>query len=506
MKLKLFAAITAFLFLRIAPVNAQVDIDGWVKSGHNSTVEILLEFKLKDGWHIFPPYEQEFGAPLQVEWQLPKNAEILEISYSKPKRFDNEGFIYDAYESKAFYKTTLHLTDVPDYIEGKMRWQACAGDECLPQSRSWRIQPLDSPLFQEKINEAATTFVTTTEKYDNLALLILTAFCAGIILNFMPCVLPVLGLKLMACLHTKVENRRLEAFFYTCGVIGSMLILAVILTWLRKSNPHLNWGFQLQNPWFTGFMLLLFILLTLSAFEIINLNVGFLAKAANLRFKNCRLDAFVSGILAVLIASPCTAPFMGAAIGYAVMAPAQNCFPIFISLGIGYALPFALLTLHPQIMQKVMPRPGKWMKTVKTALGIPLFLTCLWLGWLLSSQLGLKLDEKHLNWQDYSESKVAEALKQKRPVFIDFTADWCLTCLMNKKTSLYSKTMIDLAKTKKILLLRGDITNLNPQAAKGLQKYHRASVPLYIYYDGKSDDYLTLPPILTPQILQDYLR
>ena len=139
-------------------------------------------------------------------------------------------------------------------------------------------------------------------------------------------------------------------------------------------------------------------------------------------------------------------------------------------------------------------------------LGIPLLLTCLWLGWLLCTQLGTKLNLRHTQWQEYSHLKVEQALQNSRPVFIDFTADWCITCLVNKKTSLYSDTMVDLVKANNILLLKADITKFNPEAAEGLKKYHRAAVPLYIYYDGKSDDYLTLPPILTPKILQEYLR
>ena len=133
-------------------------------------------------------------------------------------------------------------------------------------------------------------------------------------------------------------------------------------------------------------------------------------------------------------------------------------------------------------------------------------MTCLWLGWLLLTQVGWMITKKDLVWQEYSTTKVEQSLKEKRPVFIDFTADWCITCLMNRKTSLHSATMADLSKKKNILLLKADMTNLNPQATKGLKLYNRASVPLYIYYDGRSDDYLILPQILTPNILQEYIK
>ena len=506
MHIKLLAAIIGIFCLSAFSAKAQVEVDAWSRLNENENQEVLLEFNIKEGWHIFAPYEQEFGSPLQINWQLSDDETIAEQSFSKPKVFDDNGFIYDGYENKFFYKTTIKTNNPNRITKVVIDWQACAGDECLPQRKELIVQAADSAMFNQKINEAETSFAGGDIEEVNWLKIAGLAFIAGLLLNLMPCVLPVLGLKIMACLKATAANRLREAFFYTCGIVISMLILAGLLLLLRQTNPHLGWGFQMQSPWFVGIMLIIFILLTLMAFDLITLHGGWLSKLTNLHFQNCQVDALISGILAVLIASPCTAPFMGAVIGYAIVAPAHIYFPMFLSLGLGYALPFALLTVYPKAMQKIMPHPGKWMKTVKIILGIPLLLTCLWLGWLLCTQLGTKLNLRHSEWQEYSNAKVEQALQNNRPVFIDFTADWCITCLVNKKTSLYSDTMIDLVKANNILLLKADITKFNPEAAEGMKKYHRAAVPLYIYYDGKSDDYLTLPPILTPQILQEYLR
>ncbi len=506
MRIKSLVAIVGIFFVWAFSVHAQVDIKNWSRFDDNGNREILLEFNIKKGWHIFAPYEQEFGSPLHINWQLTGGETVIEQSFSKPKVFDDNGFIYDGYEDKFFYKTTIKTNNPDKVLKTVIDWQACAGDECIPQSRELTIQATDSTIFNQKIVEAEGSFAGVEIEEVNWLKTACFAFIAGLLLNLMPCVLPVLGLKIMACLKANSATRIREAFFYTAGIILSMLLLAGILLLLRKTNPHLGWGFQMQSPWFVGIMLAVFVWLTLMAFDLVNLHGGWLSKLTNLRFKNCQVDALVSGILAVLVASPCTAPFMGAVIGYAIVAPAHIYFPMFLSLGLGYALPFALLTLYPKAMQKIMPRPGRWMRMVKMILGIPLLLTCLWLGWLLCTQLGTKLNLRHTQWQEYSHLRVEQALQNSRPVFIDFTADWCITCLVNKKTSLYSDTMVDLVKANNILLLKADITKFNPEAAEGLKKYHRAAVPLYIYYDGKSDDYLTLPPILTPKILQEYLR
>ena len=214
----------------------------------------------------------------------------------------------------------------------------------------------------------------------------------------------------------------------------------------------------------------------------------------------------MTGLLAVLVATPCTAPFMGAAIGYALMSPTYVYIPVFFFLGLGYALPFVLLALHHSFILNILPKPGKWMVILKRIMSIPLLLTCIWLAWLLMMQLGLIVSGKNLQWQEYTPLKVEQALEEKRPVFIDFTAKWCITCLVNKKTALQSDMFAELVEEKNILLLTADITNHSENIAKGLQSYGRASVPLYVYYDGKSDDYLILPQILTSAILLEYLE
>ncbi|MBQ9235486.1 MAG: thioredoxin family protein [Alphaproteobacteria bacterium] len=486
---------------------AQAQVQLTAEAGYNDSgrLEVLLEFDIARGWHIFAPLEQEFGQPLKVDWQQPANA--VEVSFSRPVTYSSEMFSYMGYAGKAYWKTTLEVEDeTPQAI---VSWQACAGDECVPQSNILTIdkQNINRKRFEEKLQAAERTFVTEQNEndFDWLAALV-GALIGGIILNLMPCVLPVLGFKLITLAKTPAAHRRSEAVVYTLGVLASMLVLALILLVLRQANPHLGWGFQMQSPLFIAAMLVLFVVLTLVLFEKIHISGSWLNKLNNIHFTDYRAEAFGSGVLSVLVASPCTAPFMGTAVGYALFAPTLNYMAVFCCLGLGYAAPFALLALFPKAVSRILPKPGKWMNIFKAILGIPLVCTIVWLAWVLLAQTGVLINQRHLQWEEYSLDKVEAALQVNRPVLIDFTADWCITCLVNKKTALQSNTMAQIAQEKNILLLKADITTKNSKAAAGLGRYGRASVPLYVYYDGKSEDYVILPQILTPQILQEYIR
>ncbi len=506
--MKLLSLIIGGILLACWPVRAEnpVEVSAFTRYDRNGKLEALIEFDIQSGWHIFAPYEQEFGAPLTFSWRLPENATILEESFSRPERFNQDMFSFDGYAQKAFYKTTIQTSDKFEEIPLTISWQACA-EECVPASKELLIKPTDSLIFSQKLDIAAQSFVSKDYlPQTNWAMILLMAFAGGLILNLMPCIFPILSIKILSLLQLSEAHRRMEAVFYSLGVIASMLIMATVLFFIRQFDTDAGWGFQLQSPWFVGFMLGLFIILTLLMADLISFNSGWLNRLAVLQFKEKRLNAFMTGLLAVLIASPCTAPFMGAAIGYALIAPAYIYFPVFMALGMGYALPFALLAWYPKTLYKLLPKAGNWMNSLKKILSIPLMLTCLWLAWVLATQLGWIASGKNLQWKEYSSAQVEEALARKQPVFIDFTAKWCITCLVNKEVALQSDGLAELVKEKNILLLRADATSQDAEVSRGLKSYGRASVPLYIYYDGKSDDYLILPQILTPDILSDYLQ
>ena len=218
---------------------------------------------------------------------------------------------------------------------------------------------------------------------------------------------------------------------------------------------------------------------------------------------NRRIGAFATGFFAVLIASPCTAPFMGIAIGYTLMQPLYVYLPVFLSLSLGYALPFTLVGFFPKVLHKMLPRPGKWMDILKKVFAIPVFLTCLWLVWVLYNQTGRHAADtaSTAEWQPYNARKVAELVDKGEPVFINFTAKWCITCLANERLAFSSKEFSDLISLRKIHIFKADWTNESEEITKALAAYGRNSIPLYVYYDGKSRQYVILP-----QLLKGYLK
>lgn len=330
------------------------------------------------------------------------------------------------------------------------------------------------------------------QKRPSIFWILMVSFFAGLILNLMPCVLPVLSLKALNLVQIKrYKNRVKNALSYMLGVLFSFFLIAGILYFLKKSGESFGWGFQLQSPAFIIVMIVVFFFILLYLMGFLKFKIPFL----NAAYRFSGINTFLTGFFAVLIASPCTGPFMGAAVGYALFENPHTYFPIFLSLGFGYGLPFALLELFPKTVRKMLPKPGKWMEKVKYVLALPIFLTIIWLLWVLAYQLYFKTSNQV--WKNYDEKILEQALEEGRPVLIDFTAKWCLTCLINEQTSLSSEAFLNSAKQKNVLLLKADWTTRDPKIFDALKKYERGSVPLYVFYPEDNENYIILPQILT---------
>lgn len=368
---------------------------------------------------------------------------------------------------------------------------------------------------------------------------LITAFIAGLILNLMPCVLPVLSLKALYLVQNRRHASPLSALAYVAGVVCSFMLLAGILFYLRELGAGMGWGFQLQSPVFNAVLLLLFFLIFLNLTDRLPLPDACADTLSRLAGK----QSFLTGFFAVVIACPCTGPFMGAAIGYAVAKPALIYFGIFLALSLGYALPYALIEMFPGFFLKYIPKPGHWMITMKRILALPILLTCFWLGWVIFNQFrpaaadapdAAKADTvpgttsatgttsaadtsspgispsaaaaAEPVWEPYTPAKVAAALAARRPVFINFTAKWCLVCLLNDKTSLSTETFRRLAAEKSIALFKADWTNRDETIRDALKAYGRNSIPLYVWYPAGKQTPVLLPQILTPDILKTQLQ
>ena len=363
-------------------------------------------------------------------------------------------------------------------------------------------------------NKVETPFPLPVEEEEEKSLLqfLVMAFVGGLILNLMPCIFPILFIKAMHLINSAYSRQKIssEALLYFCGVLFCFIFAAVLLWLLQSGGAKIGWGFQLQSPVFVFILLVMFFVVGLMFLDVIHFNMPVFNRLAETSFKNSKLNAFLTGLFAVLIASPCSAPFMGAAIGYSITQPFYIYLPIFISLGIGYALPFTLIGLFPRQLAHFLPKPGVWMNWLKKIFAIPVFLTCIWLGWILYSQISPSAPtgkfDSSLEWNTFSTSKLSDLRSRNKPVFIDFTAKWCLTCLVNEQTALSSEKFLRLVKEKNIALLKADWTNKDADITAALATYQRNSVPLYVYYNGREKIPVILPQLLTPQILEKYLH
>ena len=320
--------------------------------------------------------------------------------------------------------------------------------------------------------------------------IVLLAFMGGIVLNAMPCVFPILSLKLFSIIkHHSKRHRWQNAISYSAGVVCSFLALAAILDILKEGGEAIGWGFQLQSPIFVFVMMILFLLLflyTLNVFSFPTIKNRWLYKISG-------ANMFLTGFFAVLIASPCTGPFMGAAIGYAFMQTDSEMYAVFLALALGYALPFALAEMYPHFLQRILPKPGAWMEKLKIILAIPLLLTCIWLATVLVAQMYSRdgINKNNLNWRKYSAEEIQNEISEGKKVFIDFTAEWCLTCMLNEKTRLNSKKFADFIRNNEVELFKADLTESNEEYNDALNAYGRDGIPVYIYYE--SEKYRILP-------------
>ena len=384
-----------------------------------------------------------------------------------------------------------------------------------------------------------------------LGLAILFAFLGGIILNVMPCVLPILAMKALSLASHGTEGRK-ESFAYTAGAVLSFAALGLAIILLRQGGQSVGWGFQLQSPLaVAGFALLVFaVALNLSGlFE-----VGSITAGEGLASRSGMPGAFFTGVLAVAVAAPCTAPFMAAALGFALTQSALSALAVFVALGLGFALPFLLLGIWPRLLAFV-PKPGAWMLTFKQFLAFPMYAAAAWLVWVLAQQAGprgvalilaamIALALAAWLWsvtrnlsargrgigalaallilacglygvsllrdasaapaqqssklgEPYSAAKLASLRAGNRPVFVDATAAWCITCLVNEEAVLSRSNVKSAFAAKNVAYLVADWTNRNPEVTALLKENGRSGVPLYLYYAPGARTPIILPQILT---------
>jgi thiol:disulfide interchange protein len=458
---------------------------------------------------------------------------------------------------------TAHRTESPSVMPLVVAFNDTAYRLEVPVTGTWpapaaavQVPPaLEAALKANATAGAAPTQSKPPEAPLGLMTALLGALLGGLILNLMPCVFPVLAIKVVGFVQVKNRSdRAASGFAYTAGVVLSFLALGALLLGLRATGEQLGWGFQLQNPAVVAALAVLFTLIGLNLAGLFEFGNFLPGRAANVQSKNPTVNAFLSGVLATAIASPCTAPFMGASLGYAIGLPAVQALAVFGAIGVGMALPFLVASLVPGVA-RLMPRPGAWMVTFKQLMAFPMFGTVAWLVWVLGQQSGIDgagallgllvlmalgiwalglpgrsrpviatvsiaacalfiwaagpniiksmpLAEAQAstapggaNWQAWEPGRVDQLTAKGQSVFVDFTAAWCVTCQYNKKTTLANSDVLADIASKNVALLRADWTRRDPAVTAALSQLGRSGVPVYaIYKPGRA-------PVLLTEIL-----
>ena len=395
-----------------------------------------------------------------------------------------------------------------------------------------------------------------------LVLTIIFAFIGGLILNAMPCVFPILSIKILNFVEQSEGSKEKmiqHGLSFSAGVLVTFLSIAGLLLLLKSGGESIGWGYQLQSPLMVTILIYLFVAIGITFMSNLVLG-GQLAQLGNINQGYGDItSSFLTGVLAVIVASPCTAPFMGSAVGIALLQPGFITIAIFVSLGLGFAAPYLLLSFYPSLL-KVLPKPGAWMETLKQFMAFPMWGSALWLTWVLSGQvqtdsvlmvllgalfiaLGLWILEKNQSsdgfakwmslssvtillgaalWlaptdyenieQDtssdlnsYSPELLDSLLAEKKPVFLNFTADWCITCKVNEAIVLNQVSIKNALESKGIVYLKADWTRKDETIANKLAEYGRTGVPLYLLYSSEGIPVI-LPELLTEDMLLSYIE
>ena len=460
---------------------------------------------------------------------------------------------------------SIDLSNHPAPFTLKLEYQGCAdAGLCYPpQKKTLAIDPAAGTATLANITPPATNTAYTTPAPEQsnspneswLIQAIIFAILGGIILNLMPCVFPVLSIKVMSLAAADRQRLVVHGWVYTLGIVLCFVGFAIALLLARKGGEAIGWGFQLQSPGLIAALAYLFFVMGLSMSGLVYFGTSLMGAGQKLTEKSGLSGSFFTGILAAVVASPCTAPFMGAALGFALTQPAIACLAVFAALGFGMALPLLLLCYIPALADR-LPRPGAWMDNLKQFLAFPLYLSAVWLLWVYGRQtsatgmaalcagavaiafacwltnrqsqgftewlrkltiltaviIALALPFKELNrntdseareeWQAYTPELLQSLRDEGRPIFVNLTADWCLTCLANERMTLDTETIKALFQDNDVATLKGDWTNTDPTITKLLEEYGRSGVPLYLWFpahrDGKAD---VLPQLLTKDVV-----
>jgi len=536
---------------------------------NNALIELLIAFKFQacDDFSCYPPAEIKNKIKIEVE--------------PEEKNFSEKN-VYPEWLKKSSFDLKIKIEEED---KKKIEKDGNKKPDFKPIETGKKIDTsiIQTNLKYETAASAAETGVIVfktdaSEKNNtdgavptNLILIMLYAFLGGIILNVMPCVLPVLSIKILGLVKQKSLTRKQIAttnLFFVFGILCSFLIIALAIIIIKISGGYAGWGFQFQNSGFIIFISAILLIAALNLFGVFEIAVAGSDRIENLKSKyaNVYISKFLEGILAVLLATPCSAPFLGTALGFAF---SQNYYMIilmFLLIGIGMSVPYIVAAFYPGFV-RVLPKSGGWMIVFKQFLGFPLILTVVWLLYILQKLSGdaalfdviiyliivsfcCWIYGKILYWNKpkkffayfilaailisgfnyfayphlapknnksvvsetnemikYSKTKFDNYMKTDKTIFLEFTAEWCLTCQLNKKNVIETEEIRNFFRLYNVVHLRADWTDGDKEVSEALEKFKRSSVPLYVVIPAdKSKSYIILPELLTAEILRKNIR
>lgn len=496
--------------------------------------------------------EQVPNVTLPTEAYISGNT--LKLKFSKTDKNIDQVYFYSDVENVVEHSAVQKLTEEEHNYSLKI--------QLFDNSKLSEISGII--VIDGKPFEVKSTVVNAPEieLFDELTLLqaVIFAFIGGLILNLMPCVFPVISLKVLSFVSMGGESLsriRLHSLSFAVGVVVTFLTIALAIILLKQSGSILGWGFQLQSPVMVSILALIMFIIGLVLLMDINIGASLTRLGSKADMNPNYMNSFSTGVLAVIVASPCTAPFMGAAIGYAILQPAIITLPVFLSLALGFAFPYLLLTAKPGLISSI-PKPGKWMETLKEFFAFPMFATSLWLLWVFSIQvdsdqlisllicffavsifmwiyksftnqfiflgsflliiLFLFTQINNFSSSQETSSRLNDSLDSwyfgieeeyqglQQAYFINYTAAWCITCQANDKVALSRMKVKEFMAANDIKYVVADWTNKDKNILDALNIYGRSGVPLYVYWKPGMEKPQILPAILTEKIVLDALK
>jgi thiol:disulfide interchange protein len=473
---------------------------------HKATAQIAftVTMALAEGWHIGAEKPGATGMPTRVLVSASPLISNVHLHWPEPKLHIDDGKKNWFYEGNfSIHGTaTTALADTPEAINIEVHYALCK-EVCLPQHDTLLL-PLNAIARSE-----TTDLAMMTHHWPSLRTLLfmwLAAYMGGFVLNAMPCVLPVLSLKLLQILHHqgyKPREARRAMLGVSSGIILTFLGIGTLLALARTAGEQVGFGFHFQQPGFIAFILVVVLMMAWQLFtdRTLGISMRWIPWLNQWWHHHPQLGPVLQGVFSTLLATPCSAPYLGTAMGFALSQPYPIILLLFMGMGIGMATPYLAIAAHPGLL-RYLPRSGAWMQYFRKVTGLLLFATALWLGWILWSQLQ-PYAKATVYWQPLEETRIGELVAQGKTVVVDVTANWCTTCKLNQLL------VFDRPITKGWLALPcvhpmlGDITNANPAVSQYLHHRGIYAIPHAAVYGPSAPDGIILPILLNRQALFD---